>query len=123
MRAMEAREAEAQRRIAAMLPPGAGARYGRTGADYERCIDREAEIARAVDCLDACVRKLDDATSPPADGFTEEFIRATYAPHVRRFAVTERAFELPMRRLVALGRVGDRSERGLRNRSATYTFV
>ena len=72
---------------------------------YEERSNREAEFAKAIDCLDACIRNLNDDAKDSSDGFTEVLIRQKYLPHVSKFQVTHEIFENIMEQLIASKRL------------------
>ena len=80
-------------------------RFGKIMAEYENRLTREAEFAKAIDCLDACVRNANDDLASKKDGFTEALIRQKYMPHVSKFPITDELFELLMSKLVATKKV------------------
>ncbi|MBS1520179.1 MAG: HD domain-containing protein [Bacteroidetes bacterium] len=77
-------------------------RFERIISEYETRTSREAEFAKAVDCLDACVRNINDDTKSSNDGFTEALIRNKYLPHVSKFNITMELFETFITKLVEL---------------------
>lgn len=80
-------------------------RFEKIMGEYENRLTREAEFAKAIDCLDACVRNANDEHASNRDGFTETLIRKKYGPHVSKFPITGELFELLMRRLVETQKV------------------
>ncbi|AJA67933.1 MULTISPECIES: HD domain-containing protein [Myroides] len=60
---------------------------------YESRLDLESQFAKAVDCLDSCIRNINDTNKTSADGFTEELIRHKYLPYVSKFTITLNLFE------------------------------
>lgn len=76
-------------------------RFNRIVSQYEERITRESEFAKAIDCLDACIRNLNDNSKTSNDGFTESLIRNKYSPHVSKFKITEELFEIFMSKLIA----------------------
>jgi len=70
--------------------------------EYETRATREAEFAKAVDCLDACIRNINDETKSNKDGFTETLIRQKYLPHVSKFDITKELFEIFIEQLIKL---------------------
>ena len=75
-------------------------RFDRIINEYELRNTREAEFAKAVDCLDACIRNINDETKSDKDGFTETLIRAKYLHHISKFAITNELFEEFMKELI-----------------------
>lgn len=74
-------------------------------AEYEKRQTRESEFAKAIDCIDSCIRNLNDDNASDEDGFTENLIRQKYHPHVSKFAFTLELFESLMKKLVELKKV------------------
>jgi len=74
-------------------------RYEHIIGEYENRESREAQFAKAIDCLDTCVRNLNDDKKSKEDGFTEELIRTKYKPHVSKFNFIENLFEILIARL------------------------
>ena len=97
------REEKALKKIASFLPNSD--RFQRIMSEYEHRKTRESEFAKAIDCIDSCIRNLNDEKASNADGFTERLIREKYQPHVSKFAVTQELFEKLMRKLVELKKV------------------
>jgi len=95
----EAKEIDSMKKIVSILP--SPARYVGIIDEYETRETREAQFAKAVDCLDACIRCLNDDKKSKSDGFTEELIRTKYIPHVSRFKFTQDLFETLMNKLKA----------------------
>lgn len=75
-------------------------RFDRIINQYESRSTREAEFAKAVDCLDACIRNINDESKSNKDGFTETLIRQKYTPHVSKFEITHKLFEEFIQELV-----------------------
>lgn len=86
------KEMASMQKIVSMLPNPR--RYETIIGAYENRTSREAQFAKAVDCLDACIRNLNDDKKSMADGFTEELIRNKYLPHVSKFRFTLDLFEV-----------------------------
>ena len=103
MEVKEYKEHQAQLKIQELLPHSL--RYTKIIEEYESRLTPEAKFAKAIDCLDSCIRNLNDDNATAADGFTEELIRDKYEPHVRMFSLTHQLFENLMQKLVALGKV------------------
>lgn len=80
-------------------------RFKKIMSEYENRTTREAEFAKAIDCLDSCVRNLNDEGATKNDGFTENLIRSKYLPHVSKFDITLQLFEALMEKLVELEKV------------------
>ncbi|NKI30457.1 HD domain-containing protein [Croceivirga thetidis] len=80
-------------------------KFQRIMHEYEERLTRESEFAKAIDCIDSCVRNLNDESASNKDGFTETLIRAKYVPHVSKFVLTQKLFEALMNRLVAQNKV------------------
>jgi putative hydrolases of HD superfamily len=97
MRHKSHREAEAHKKIIQLHP--FAERYKAIVTRYEQRLSREAQFAKAIDCIDACVRSLNDDTKHALDGFNERLIREKYAPHVGAFPSTSEIFELLMAEL------------------------
>jgi len=74
-------------------------RFEQIMASYEKRTSREAQFAKAVDCLEACVRNLNQDGPSFMDGFTPELIRGKYLPHVAQFEITLKLFESLMERI------------------------
>ena len=85
------KEALALQKIKTFIPNKE--RFERITNEYELKNTREAEFAKAVDCLDACIRNINDETKTAKDGFTEKLIRSIYLPHISKFAITFELFE------------------------------
>lgn len=68
-------------------------RFERIISEYEDKSNREAQFAKAVDCLDACIRNINDDGKNSEDGFTLELITTKYFPHVSKFPITLQLFE------------------------------
>ena len=103
MRQKRAKEEEALLKISNNLPDSK--RFLRIVQEYEKRANREAEFAKAIDCIDSCVRNLNDKKASNKDGFTEELIRDKYLPHVSKFPITLELFEVLMSKLVAQNKV------------------
>ncbi len=86
------KEAEAMKRIVSLLPDPE--RYESIIAHYENRTSKEAQFAKAVDCIDALVRNLNDEGKSTEDGFTEALIRDKYVPHVSKFEFVLELFEV-----------------------------
>ena len=103
MRLKQAKEEEALLRISNNLPDSE--RFLRIMQEYENRVTREAEFAKAIDCIDSCVRNLNDDRASNEDGFTEILIREKYQPHVSKFPFILELFEVLMSKLVAQNKV------------------
>jgi len=91
------KELASMKKIVSILPNPK--RYEIIIEEYENRESREAQFAKAVDCLDACVRNLNDDKKSKDDGFTEELIRNKYIPHVSKFEFTLDLFEVLISKL------------------------
>lgn len=98
MKLKQAREDLALEQIKSFIPNSN--RFNKIISEYEKRIIRESEFAKAVDCLDACIRNLNDDSKTSNDGFTETLIRNKYFPHVSKFKVTGELFEIFMSKLI-----------------------
>ncbi len=103
MKVKKEKEEIAFKRIAAFIPNNQ--RFSRIIKEYESRETKEAQFAKAVDCIDSCIRNLNDNKSTNEDGFSEALIRKKYAPHVGKFQITERLFEALINKLVTLDRL------------------
>lgn len=97
MRLKEKKEKSSIKKIVSVLPRPR--RYEEIVEGYESRTSREAQFAKAIDCLDSCVRNLNDDRKSASDGFTEDLIRNKYYPHVSRFELTRGLFDAMMERL------------------------
>ena len=97
------REHKALQKISSFLPNAS--RFQRILSEYEHRETRESEFAKAIDCIDSCIRNLNDENSSNNDGFTEDLIRQKYHPHVAKFPFTLELFENLMGKLVQLDKV------------------
>lgn len=91
MRLKHQKEQTSMEKINAILPNAQ--RYQTLMLEYENRASREAEFAKAVDCIDACIRNINDDKKNKDDGFDEALIRSKYTPHVSKFDVTLKLFE------------------------------
>lgn len=98
LRLKESKEKLALEKINGFLPKEN--RINKIIIDYEKRETREAEFAKAIDCLDACLRNLNDNSKTDEDGFTESLIRKKYSPHVSKFEITNELFETFMKELI-----------------------
>ena len=73
--------------------------------EYETRESRESKFAKAIDCLDSCIRSLNDNRKSKEDGFTEALIRKKYKSHVKEFKITDELFENIMKFLVEQDKV------------------
>ena len=80
-------------------------RFQKIVTEYEQRTTREAAFAKAIDCIDSCIRNLNDENATGEDGFTETLIRNKYYPHVSKFPLTLELFEKLMEKLVALNKI------------------
>ncbi|PRX56653.1 HD domain-containing protein [Flagellimonas meridianipacifica] len=103
MKLKQEKEEKALEKISSFLPNSN--RFQKIMAEYEHRKTRESEFAKAIDCIDSCVRNLNDEKASNKDGFTESLIRRKYEPHVSKFPITEELFETLMKRLVELEKV------------------
>lgn len=76
-------------------------RFNKIVSEYEERTSRESEFAKAVDCLDACIRNINNDSKTSADGFNEDLIRNKYYPHVGKFKITEQLFDFFMTKLIS----------------------
>lgn len=91
------KEAQAVEKILSLIPNPK--RYGSIVSAYEKRTSKEAQFAKAIDCIDACIRSLNDDKRTKKDGFSEELIREKYIPHVSTFKITNDLFETLMVKL------------------------
>lgn len=98
MLAKQQRESDALEKIKNFIPNAE--RFQRITSEYENRKTREAEFAKAIDCLDACIRNINDDTKTANDGFTEALIRKKYTPHVSKFNITHELFESCLKKLI-----------------------
>ena len=103
MKLKQEREEQALQKISSFLPNSE--RFERIMDEYEHRKTRESEFAKAIDCIDSCVRNLNDENATNKDGFTEDLIRSKYEPHVSKFTITLELFEIIMDKLVKLEKV------------------
>lgn len=97
MKLKHAKEAEAFEKIMSIIPNAE--RFSAILNSYEQRVTRESQFAKAVDCLDSCIRNLNDDSKTSSDGFTEKLIREKYLPHVSQFKVTLELYEILMEKL------------------------
>lgn len=97
MRLKKEKEMASMKKIISIIPKPK--RYEKIIEEYEKRESREAQFAKAVDCLDACVRNLNNDKKSNLDGFTEELIRSKYNPHVSKFKFTKELFETLINKL------------------------
>lgn len=74
--------------------------------DYEARNCREAKFAKAIDCLDSCIRNLNDSSPRQKIGFTEALIRAKYKIPIAEFPLLEKLFENIMAQLKTAKKFG-----------------
>lgn len=85
------KEQEALKKLASVIPNHS--RIHSIIEGYEIRHNRESKFAKAIDCIDSCIRNLNDPKKTNKDGFTEELIRKKYLPHVIEFDLTFDLFE------------------------------
>lgn len=103
MKLKREKEEKALEKIASFLPNAA--RFQKIMSEYEHRQTRESEFAKAIDCIDSCIRNLNDESASNEDGFTESLIKDKYHPHVSKFSITLELFERLMEKLVKLEKV------------------
>jgi putative hydrolase of HD superfamily len=103
MRLKQQKEEKAIEKILSFIPNPD--RFSKILTEYEHRETRESEFAKAIDCIDSCIRNLNDDQIREADGFDEALIRNKYKPHVSKFQVTNQLFEELIKRLVALKKI------------------
>ena len=103
MKLKEELEAKGMKKIIALLPDPE--RYKKLMEEYESRNSRESKFAKAIDCIDTCIRSLNDARKCKEDGFTKELIRAKYKPHVKEFHFIDKLFEELMALLISQGKI------------------
>ncbi len=103
MKLKQEKEEKALEKISSFLPNSD--RFERIMAEYEHRKTRESEFAKAIDCIDTCIRNLNDENASNKDGFTESLIRQKYESHVSKFTITQELFEILMGKLVDLEKV------------------
>jgi putative hydrolase of HD superfamily len=103
MKLKKEKEEKALEKISSLLPNSG--RFQRIMNEYEHRKTRESEFAKAIDCIDSCIRNLNDENASKEDGFTENLIRAKYEPHISKFPITQELFETLMESLVELEKV------------------
>lgn len=91
MKAKPVKEQQAFDRILEFIPNKE--RFKGIIESYEQRDSREAQFAKAVDSLEACIRNLNSDHASFEDGFTPELITQKYLPHVERFDITLKLFE------------------------------
>lgn len=100
MRLKQEKEEAAIQKILSFIPnPN---RFSTILSEYEHRQTREAEFAKAIDCIDSCIRNLNDDRKSNEDGFTESLIRDKYKTHVAKFQLTNELFEEIMQELIRL---------------------
>lgn len=102
MKLKQEKEEKALEKISSFIPNPD--RFQRIMTEYEHRRTRESEFAKAIDCIDSCIRNLNDENASKKDGFTESLTRAKYEPHVSKFSITQELFETIMKKLVELGK-------------------
>ena len=103
MKLKQEKEEKALEKISSFLPDAT--RFQRIMSEYERRKTRESEFAKAIDCIDSCIRNLNDENASNKDGFTERLIRDKYHSHVSKFEITQELFERLMEKLVKMEKV------------------
>ena len=103
MKLKQQKEEAALQKIISFIPNAS--RIHKIISEYEQRMTREAEFAKAIDCIDSCIRNLNDDNASIEDGFTEILIRQKYYPHVSKFPFVLELFESLMRKLVELNKV------------------
>jgi len=103
MKLKQEKEEKALKKISSFLPNAK--RFEKIMSDYEHRKTRESEFAKAVDCIDSCIRNFNDEGASKEDGFTEGLIRNKYLPHVSKFPFMLELFETLMKKLVELEKV------------------
>ena len=103
MKLKRQKEERALEMITSILPDAN--RFQKLMSEYEHRQSREAEYAKAIDCIDSCIRNLNDHSSSKKDGFTESLIREKYYPHVSKFPFLLDLFNILMIKLVELDKV------------------
>ncbi len=103
MRLKQEKEERALEKISSFLPNSG--RFRRIMSEYEHRKTRESEFAKAIDCIDSCIRNLNDENASNKDGFTESLIRQKYQPHVSKFSITQELFETLIGKLIELDKV------------------
>lgn len=94
------KEEKAMEKILSFIPNPD--RFSHIMHEYESRSTRESQFAKAVDCLDACIRNLNDENKSKEDGFTKELIHQKYFPHVSKFPFAQELFDQLMIKLVEL---------------------
>ncbi len=98
MKLKQEKEEKALEKISSFLPNAE--RFQSIMHEYEQRKTRESEFAKAIDCIDSCIRNLNDDSASKEDGLTESLIRKKYHPHVSKFPITLELFENLMKKLV-----------------------
>ena len=98
MKMKQEKEEKALHKINSIHPNAS--RFQAIISEYEKRQTRESEFAKAIDCIDSCIRNLNDERASKNDGFTEDLIRQKYHPHVSKFPFTLELFERLMKKLV-----------------------
>ena len=94
LRVKDEKEKASMEKIVSLLPRPR--RYEEIIEAYKSKASREAQFAKAIDCLDSCVRNLNSENRSGSDGFTEALIREKYIPHVSMFEFIQDLFEAMM---------------------------
>lgn len=105
MKLKEQKEAEAIQKILSFIPNPQ--RFNKFLSEYEHRQTREAEFAKAIDCIDSCIRNLNDNNNAPEIGFTADLIRNKYRPHVSKFSLTNQLFEEIMKQLITANKLSN----------------
>ncbi len=103
MKMKKEKEETAFKRIVSFIPNNE--RFSRIITEYESRETKEAQFAKAIDCIDSCVRNLNDNRKAGENNFSEESIRKKYLPYVSKFKITLKLFEALMGKLVELKRL------------------
>lgn len=103
MKLKKEKEEQAFQKIISLLPDSS--RYEKIITEYEYRETREAAFAKAIDCIDSCIRNLNDEHAGKQDGFTEALIREKYTPHVSEFPFINELFNMLMKKLKTAGKI------------------
>jgi len=99
----EEREDQALKKITSLMPNSK--RFTKIIHEYELRESREAKFAKAIDCIDTCIRNLNDPLKSKDDGFNEALIRSKYAPHIKEFSFIEDLYEELMEQLKSQNKI------------------